>query len=179
MATGFRSNPPYRTRSAAGHEIGWTFTDPTLAGLNYSCVYVRTFKSGLGTVDQLEPPLLLSAGASPPPAIRPLGLAISFHKRQSSRKLRLFVSVDSAAAVTVQAKVSAARKRSLGSAKRITRKLAAGRTSRLAAHFSRNLRRKIKAALRRGVAVKARLTVEARDDIGRERVKRLTVKLVR
>jgi hypothetical protein len=118
---------------------------------------------GVGTTDTVAPKLNL-AGAG---------------KTQDVDKLGLTLLLDEIADVTVTGSVGVPGASKVYRITKVTRRVAAGKRTRIGLKLSKKARKAIKKALKRGQKLKAKLTVTAQDLAGQRTVKRPSLKLKR
>jgi len=87
--------------------------------------------------------------------------------------------LDEIADVTVTGSVGVPGASKVYRIKKVTKRVAAGKRTRIGLKLSKKARNAIKKALRNGRTLKAKLTITAKDLAGRRTVKRASVKLKR
>jgi hypothetical protein len=118
---------------------------------------------GTGTTDTVAPKLsFVGAG-----------------KTQDVDKLGLTVLVDEIADVTVTGSVSVPGAAKVYRIKKVTKRVAAGKRTRIGLKLSEKARKAIKKALKNGQRLKAKLNISAKDLAGQRTVKRASIKLKR
>jgi hypothetical protein len=170
LATFFQRDLPGPVNLAAEHaeanrETGARYANPALAAEGYSCVFVRVFSQPQGTVDQLQPSLVLVPGQPLPPAPAApakAALRLSLEKRQRLPRLRITATTDPGTRVRVRTSIVAGKRTYRVPAVRRTAS-ATGR-AKLTVRIRGKALRAARAALRRGSRVTARL--EARAGVG-------------
>ena len=104
---------------------------------------------------------------------------VGARKAQDVDRLGLTVMLDEIADVTVTGSVGVPGASKVYRIKKVTKRVAAGKRTRIGLKLSKKARNAIKKALRNGRTLKAKLTITAKDLAGRRTVKRASVKLKR
>ena len=164
MASGQIGNPPAPACSDGIDNDADTKIDfPADPGCTSRWTSTRPIPPAAGTTDTLAPKLSF-AGAG---------------KTQDVDKLGLTVLLDEIADVTVTGSVGVPGASKIYKIKKVTKRVAAGKRTRIGLKLSRKARTAIKKALKRGQKLKAKLKVTAEDLAGQRTVKRPSIKLKR
>jgi hypothetical protein len=167
LATFFQRDLAGPTNAPAEHaeanrEAGARFQNPALVAEGYRCAFVRVFSQPQGTVDQLQPPLVLVANQAlppaPPGAAKP-SLSIARKKSQRLPRIRLTATTDPSARVLVKGRLVTGKRTYRLSA--VTRSASAAGRAKVTLKVRGKALRAARAALRRGKRVTARLEVRA------------------
>ena len=116
---------------------------------------------------------------NPPPGGAPKLSFAGAGKTQDVDKLGLTVLLDEIADVTVTGSVSVPGASKVYRIKNVTKRVAAGKRTRIGLKLSKKARKAIKKALKNGQKLKAKLNITAKDLAGQRTVKRASVKLKR